>query len=65
MKMRELKCDHATEHPKEHPVSEYINIGNFIIGMCGTCYQAIKGQILEGEITEALKEFLKAKQNVG
>lgn len=56
MSLREVKCDHAMEHPKLHPVTEYVNIGNLIIGVCGTCYNALKGQILEGGFRDFFTE---------
>lgn len=52
--MREIKCDHAIEHKKLHPVSEYLNIGNLIIAMCGTCYNALRGQILGNDLEKLL-----------
>lgn len=52
--MREVKCDHALEHPKLHPVAEYVNIGNIVIAMCGTCYNALRGQILGNDLEKLL-----------
>lgn len=56
MAIREVKCDHAIEHPKLHPIMQYVYIGNLIIGMCGTCFNALKGQVVDGKILEALKD---------
>lgn len=50
MSIREVKCDHAIEHPKLHPVMHYVNIGNLIIAMCGTCYNALRGQVLGDDL---------------
>lgn len=51
--IREISCDHIIEDPKAHPPLEHVFIGNLMLDMCLTCYNALKGQVLEG----ALKNF--------
>lgn len=54
--IREIKCDHSIDSPKKHPAYTYVNIGNLIIAMCLTCWNALKGQVYEGEVSRLLKE---------
>ena len=52
---RLVQCDHIFENPKRHPAYTYMNIGNVIIECCLTCWNAIKGQVFEGETQRLLE----------
>lgn len=62
MKIRDLQCDHILEDGKEHPAYTYICIGNTTFALCLTCWNAVKGQVYEGETKRLLMSIEDKKR---